>query len=149
MGFYRPAQLIADAKKSGVEVRPLDINASDWDSTIEPTAHGRHALRLGLRLVKGLRQGDAARIVACRAEGYDSLSSVIGRADIPVKALEVIAAADGLQSLGLDSRQAYWHIRKMGRMKQGDLPLLPLLQEKMKRIKNSCTIKPPPCPYWG
>ncbi|MEK9573248.1 MAG: error-prone DNA polymerase [Alphaproteobacteria bacterium] len=151
MGFYRPAQLVADAKKSGVEVRPLDINASDWDSTLEPTAHGRHALRLGLRLVKGLRQGDAARIVACRAEGYDSLSSVIGRADIPVKALEVIAAADGLQSLGLDSRQAYWHIRKMGRMKQGDLPLFAFAAREDEADKKTAVeeIKPAPLPILG
>ena len=123
MGFYRPAQLIADAKRSGVEVRAIDINASEWDASLEPSTHGRHALRLGLRLIKGLREADAARIIACRASGYDSLVAIVRRADVPVKALEVIAAADGLQSLGLDSRQAYWQIRKMGRMKQRDLPL--------------------------
>ncbi|MBL6604588.1 MAG: error-prone DNA polymerase [Alphaproteobacteria bacterium] len=123
MGFYRPAQLIADAKRSGVEVRAIDINASEWDASLEPSTHGRHALRLGLRLIKGLREADAARIIACRGSGYDSLATIVRRADVPVKALEVIVAADGLQSLGLDSRQAYWQIRKMGRMKQGDLPL--------------------------
>ena len=132
MGFYRPAQLVADAKKSGVELRPVDINASQWDAALEESAHGRHALRLGLRLIKGLRQTDAARIIACRGEGYDSLASVVRRADVPVKALEVIAAADGLKSLGLDSRQAYWQIRKMGRMKQGDLPLFAFADSEME-----------------
>ena len=70
MGFYSPAQLIADAQRSGVEVRPVDINHSAWDSTLEPVPQARHALRLGLRLVKGLNAVEAARITACRSEGY-------------------------------------------------------------------------------
>ena len=119
MGFYQPAQLIAEARRSGVEVRAVDINASQWGSILEQTDHGRFALRLGLRLIKGLSQADGERIIACRAGGYDSLISVVRRADVPVKSLERIAAADAVASLGLNSRQAYWHIRKLGRGRHG------------------------------
>ena len=58
MGFYAPAQLVQDAQRHGVEVRPVDVHASDWDCTLEPRADGSPgpALRLGLRLVKGLAQ---------------------------------------------------------------------------------------------
>ena len=65
-GILQPAQLIADAQRSGVEVRPVDINYSAWDSTLELVPQARHALRLGLRLVKGLNAVEAARITACR-----------------------------------------------------------------------------------
>ena len=95
MGFYSPAQLIADAQRSGVEVRPVDINYSAWDSTLEPVPQARHALRLGLRLVKGLNAVEAARITACRSESYQSVEDIITRSDISAKTIELIAAADG------------------------------------------------------
>ena len=60
MGFYSPAQLVRDAREHGVEVRPVDVNASDWDCTLEPAGTGYHALRLGFRQIKGFRQADAA-----------------------------------------------------------------------------------------
>ena len=66
MGFYQPAQIVIDAKKHGVEVRPVDINHSDWDHTLEPCQNSRNylALRLGFRQVKGLSEADA-RALAC------------------------------------------------------------------------------------
>ncbi|MGC8477892.1 MAG: error-prone DNA polymerase, partial [Acetobacteraceae bacterium] len=60
MGFYAPAQIVADARAHGVAVRPVDATASAWDCTLEP------ALRLGLRLVKGLSEAEAARLIAAR-----------------------------------------------------------------------------------
>ncbi len=123
MGFYRPAQLVADARKSGVDVRPVDINASDWEAKLEPCSHGRFALRLGLQIVKGLSRHDAGRIIACRGAGYDSLSSVMRRADVPARALEVIAAADALGSLGVEARQGWWQVRKLARQNSRNLPL--------------------------
>ena len=65
MGFYAPAQLVRDARDHGVEVRPPDVNLSDWDHTLEP-GQNRHAVRLGFRQITGFRQGDAAAIVAAR-----------------------------------------------------------------------------------
>ncbi|MDE2294351.1 MAG: error-prone DNA polymerase, partial [Gammaproteobacteria bacterium] len=68
MGFYAPAQLVRDARAHGVEVRAVDVAASDWEATLERRADGRAALRLGLGLVKGLSRDGAARLLAARAE---------------------------------------------------------------------------------
>ena len=68
MGFYAPAQLVQDARRHGVEVRPVDVLASDWECTLEPDANGMPAVRLGLLMVKGLSGAGAARIVSARAE---------------------------------------------------------------------------------
>ena len=66
MGFYAPAQIVRDARLHGVEVRPVCINGSEWDCTLEP-ADGRYfAMRLGLRMAKGLSEGHAARLTAHR-----------------------------------------------------------------------------------
>ena len=91
MGFYRPAQLVADARSHGVEVRPVDVNYSEWDSTLEPTSHSRHALRLGLRLVKGLAKDEAGRLAAARLSAYQTVQSLITIADISVQALQALA----------------------------------------------------------
>ncbi|HWK63483.1 MAG TPA: error-prone DNA polymerase, partial [Rhizobiaceae bacterium] len=69
MGFYAPAQIVSDARAHGVEVRPVCVNASRWDCTLEDAGEGdRKAVRLGMRMVKGLSTADAARIVAARAD---------------------------------------------------------------------------------
>lgn len=123
MGFYRPAQLVADARSHGVEVRPVDVNYSEWDSTLEPTSHSRHALRLGLRLVKGLAKDEAGRLAAARLSAYQTVQSLITIADISVQALQALAAADAFTSLGLDARQAGWQIKKLARQRHHQLPL--------------------------
>jgi len=123
MGFYRPAQLIADARRHGVEVRAIDVNYSEWDSTLEPTSHSRHALRLGLRLVKGLAKDEAGRLAAARLSDYQTVASLITIADISVQALQALAAADAFASLGLDARQAGWQIKKLARQRHHQLPL--------------------------
>src|SRR6187397_3728366 len=78
MGFYAPAQIVRDARQHGVEVRPVDVNHSFWDCTLEktplpPMGRGgdtRWALRLGLRQIKGFAEADAERLVAARQDGY-------------------------------------------------------------------------------
>src|SRR3546814_2844765 len=62
MGFYAPAQIVQDARAHGVEMRPICINASRWDCTLEPIGEDRFAVRLGMRMVRGLNEQDAARI---------------------------------------------------------------------------------------
>jgi error-prone DNA polymerase len=115
MGFYAPAQIVRDARAHGVEVRPVCVNASRWDCTLEP-ADGRFlAVRLGLRMVKGLSNKDAATIVGARADrGYDSVAAAWRRAGVPVATLERIAEADGFHALGLDRRRALWAVRGLG-----------------------------------
>jgi error-prone DNA polymerase len=66
MGFYAPAQLIRDAREHGVEVLPIDVNHSDWDHKLELMGDGRHALRLGFRLVAGLKRGEAEKLIDAR-----------------------------------------------------------------------------------
>ena len=79
MGFYAPAQLVRDAQRHGVEVRPVDVTASDWDCTLEGGA-----LRLGLRMVKGLSEAAAQRIVASRPFG--SMEALARRAALDRRA---------------------------------------------------------------
>ncbi len=112
MGFYAPAQVVRDAREHGVEIRPVCVNASRWDCTLE-LAEGRYlAVRLGLRMVKGLANKDGAGIVACRGElPFGSVEELWRRAGVPVAALERLAEADAFQSLGLDRRQALWAVR--------------------------------------
>ncbi|WP_242224795.1 error-prone DNA polymerase [Shinella zoogloeoides] len=114
MGFYAPAQIVRDAREHGVEVRPVCVNRSRWDCTLEPAEEtGRFAVRLGLRLVKGLSNKEAGKMVANREEEpFVSVDDVWRRADLPADALVRLAEADAfLPSLGLSRREALWAIR--------------------------------------
>ncbi len=108
MGFYAPAQLVRDARDRGVEVRPISVNHSDWDCSLEPRADGSLALRLGFRQIKGLRAEDAAWITAARANGYPDVESLWRRAGIRPDTLERLAEADAFAALGLTRRDALW-----------------------------------------
>jgi error-prone DNA polymerase len=108
MGFYAPAQLVRDARDRGVEVRPISVNHSDWDCTLEPRPDGALALRLGFRQIKGLRAEDAAWITAARANGYPDVESLWRRAGIRPDTLERLAEADAFAALGLTRRDALW-----------------------------------------
>jgi len=123
MGFYAPAQIVRDARDHGVEVRPVCVNASRWDCTLEPTGdRDRLAVRLGLCLVKGLANAHAAAIVAARAdEPFASLGDLWRRTPVPVAALTAAAEADAFRpSLGLARREALWAIRGL---RDEELPL--------------------------
>jgi len=114
MGFYAPAQVVRDAREHGVEVRPVCINASRWDCTLEPRREkGRgSAVRLGFRTVKGLANQHAAQLVAHRGDApYGSVEEAWRRAGIPPAALERLAEADAFRGIGLDRRQALWQVR--------------------------------------
>lgn len=111
MGFYAPAQLVGDAKRHGVEVRPVDINASTWDCSLEPGSNGGLAVRLGFRMIKGFKEDDARWLTAARANGYGDVSSIRKRAGISKAALEKLAMADAFASLGITRRDALWHAK--------------------------------------
>jgi error-prone DNA polymerase len=121
MGFYAPAQLVRDAQEHGVEVRPADVGASDWDSTLEPCAGGSLALRLGLSRIDGFRKPWAEGIARARPAGaFRSLEDLANRAALPPAALRKLADADALGSLGHTRREALWEAR---RVPSGQLPL--------------------------
>jgi error-prone DNA polymerase len=110
MGFYAPAQLVRDAREHGVEVRHPDVNASDWDASLEPhEGEARHALRLGLRSIDGFRKEWGERIMAVRAERpFADLEDLRVRARLPPAALDRLAEADAYGSLDLSRRQGLW-----------------------------------------
>ncbi len=112
MGFYAPAQIVRDAAEHGVEIRPLCVNASRWDTTLE-AAGNRFAVRLGLRMVKGLSNAHAARLIAARADlPFASVDEVWRRANVPAAALVQIAEADGFRpSLNQSRREALWALK--------------------------------------
>jgi error-prone DNA polymerase len=118
MGFYAPAQLVQDARNHGVEVRPIDVNRSDWDSTLEPVqGSARHAVRLGLRLVAGLSEKDALALVKARGSGYRSPDEIARRAGCGHAALDRLAQADAFGSMQLGRRQSLWKVSALdGRM---------------------------------
>ena len=118
MGFYQPAQIVIDARKHGVEVRPVDINYSHWDNTLEGKDSNQGAekscdkyrsLRLGFRQVKGLREEDMRVLINGRKNFYNSINSLrdVGLSEA---ALEKLADADAFRSINLDRRQALWEI---------------------------------------
>ena len=162
MGFYAPAQIVRDAREHGVEVRPADVNFSEWDCTLEETTGciaarasfettaarspqddgfltginhrhpeerpegasrrtqdaspvlGNRALRLGLRQIKGLAEADAERLLAARGSGYTDAHDLWRRSGLGRAALERLAAADALRSLGLDRRRGLWALQALG-----------------------------------
>jgi len=150
MGFYAPAQLVQDARRHGVEVRPVDVRYSAWDCTLEhaagtewqslpgqhgaqttgirapgpvfpgvrespqtalrgPDATGRHALRLGLRRVKGLSRHGGESVAGARsARPFEDTSDLVARTGLNRRDLECLAAADALAGLEGHRHNAWW-----------------------------------------
>jgi error-prone DNA polymerase len=109
MGFYQPAQIIIDAKDHGVKLRPIDINHSNWDNTLEEKEGSYHALRLGFRQIKGIREEDIQLLVANRHKPFAGIHELrnIGLSET---ALEKLAEADAFRSIHLDRREALWKV---------------------------------------
>lgn len=112
MGFYQPAQIVIDAKKHGVEVRPIDINYSAWDNLLEEKSGKYHALRLGFRQIKGIREEDIEALTTKRNQGYKHPHELMD-AGVNLSTLERLADADAFGSMGLDRRQALWEVSAM------------------------------------
>ena len=112
MGFYQPPQLVADARKHGIEVRPVDVRYSDWDCTLEAgndTPERPLALRLGMRLINGLQQKVAERISAARAQAaFRDLDELVARADLDRGSVDRLAEAGALRGLAGHRHRARW-----------------------------------------
>ncbi|RYH10972.1 error-prone DNA polymerase [Tropicimonas sp. IMCC6043] len=113
MGFYAPAQIVRDAREHGVVVRPVDINLSYWDNSMEPDGRGGLALRLGFRQIRAMREEEAHWVVAARGNGYRSVEDVWRRAGVPPAMLEALAEADAFAPLKLSRREALWEARAL------------------------------------
>ena len=117
MGFYSPSQLVQDARRHGVQVLPPDVSQSDWDCTLQSCTLqsgsdsncSRPAVRLGLRLVAGLTQAGAERVMQARKEAaFASTEDMALRAQLDARDLDALAAGDALQSLSGHRRQQVW-----------------------------------------
>jgi error-prone DNA polymerase len=136
MGFYAPAQLVASARDHGVEIRLVDVNCSEWDSTLEEVQSPKSkvqdqekdlhsstlgfgpwtldsssdlALRLGFRMVKGLSQSQVAQILAARTDGpFNSFEDFARRTRLTSAVLTRLSKADAFGSLTVGRRQALW-----------------------------------------
>ena len=153
MGFYAPAQLIAEAKQNNITIRPVDVNFSGWDHRLESdpdNQNNHHALRLGLRLVKGLARGEGERIAASQIStdqttgsqrqaklSFSSLDDVMRKADVSAKSLQAIADADGFASLAIDRRQALWAARGLARHRLHDMPLFAHAGRRHERLAGN------------
>jgi len=148
MGFHAPAQIVRDARDHGIEIRPVSVNASRWDCTLEPVGHGGReiaedgcfAVRLGLRMVKSLANAHAAAIVAARADlPFASVGDLWRRAEVPMASLTRIAEADGFrEAFGLDRRAALWAIKGLP---ERELPLFAALapgEEGREVVETHC-----------
>jgi error-prone DNA polymerase len=171
MGFYQPAQLVRDARDHGVEVRGPDILASAWDCTLEtPDAAGRlKAVRLGLRMIKGLNREEMDRLIEARAAGADTLPQLARQARLSHRSLELLAEADACRSLALDRRAALWLAKGLvgeGRVedtaplfagrgglgvseRQADLPLMSLPHQVAEDYRTTrLSLKAHPCGFF-
>jgi len=156
MGFYAPAQIIRDAKEHSVEVRPVDVNFSGWDCCLESRdaetqrrsdeVGGEPALRLGMRLVKGLKQDDAQAILdAVQQHGrFHNIADLYRASGVSAAAMKRLASADAFQSMGLDRQQSLWEVRQLRDEK------LPLFDERRptSSLRHSVSPSLPPVSDW-
>jgi error-prone DNA polymerase len=125
MGFYSPDQLLQDARRQGIEVRPVDVCHSEWDCTLEPDAEGTLAIRMGLRLVRGLAEADARRLEQARAQRpWRDVEDLCLRAGLDARARARLADGGALRALASDRHQARWQVAAV----QPQLPLFAEVQ---------------------
>jgi error-prone DNA polymerase len=123
MGFYTPSQLVQDARRHDVEIRPVDVTASDWECTLEPIPSSprkgggeaagvvQPAVRLGFLMVRGLSEEGAKRIVEARKrQPFQSTEDLAHRSALDRRDLKCLAAAGALEALSGHRRYAYWQV---------------------------------------
>ena len=142
LGFYAPAQIVRDASEHGVEIRPVDVNLSDWDNTLEPCAGAFRAVRLGFRQVDGLAKADMEKLMAARGGGYETPDALRRRAGLNRRTLERLAAADAFSSMQMDRRAALWAVR--GEAAGASLPLFAALDAPEQGAERIQALPPMP-----
>ncbi|WP_218228005.1 error-prone DNA polymerase [Pseudomonas sp. Irchel s3b2] len=111
MGFYSPDQILQDARRHHLQIRPVDVRASDWDCSLEPITGAQPAIRMGLRMIKGFREDDARRIEVARSKGaFADIADLGQRARLDARAQEQLADAGALRGLAGDRHRARWEV---------------------------------------
>jgi error-prone DNA polymerase len=143
MGFYAPAQLVRDAREHGVEIRPVDVNLSFFDSGLEEAEFSsrniaaqhrsmngviatQKAVRLGFHQIKGISQADMEKLIAARGSGYSSVRDLWLRSGLKRSVVTRLADADAFRSMGLDRRQALWAAKALD--EESSTEALPLFE---------------------
>ncbi|MGB8223102.1 MAG: error-prone DNA polymerase [Polyangiales bacterium] len=124
MGFYSPATLVEDAKRHGVEIRPIDVNKSQWDCTLERAGGSSFSVRMGLRYVKGLGVVERERIESA-GRPCPNLATFVRQTRLNRKALHALAEAGAFECFGVNRRNAIWQVRSLSRFARDSLPLEP------------------------
>lgn len=136
MGFYSASQLVQDVRRHGVTVYPVDINRSNWDCSLEAQDDGSAALRLGLRMVKGLSEETGTRLVTERGDGrFQQVQQLVERVLLDKRELGVLASSGALRSLAGDRHRARWAVAGV----EKPLPLFP----SIARFEASPLLKKP------
>ncbi|WP_278396110.1 error-prone DNA polymerase [Stutzerimonas kunmingensis] len=129
MGFYNPDQILQNARRHGLEIRPVDARHSGWDCSLEPCRQEQPAIRLGLRMVRGFREADALRIEAARQrQPFMDIHDLCRRAELEPRAREQLADAGALRGLAGHRHRARWAVAGI----EQQLPLfdgLPAMEE--------------------
>lgn len=111
MGFYSPDQILQDVRRHHLQVRAVDVCASDWDCSLEPSAGQQPTIRLGLRMIKGFREEDARRIEVARLQGdFVDVADLGRRARLDARAQALLADAGALRQLAGDRHRARWEV---------------------------------------
>jgi len=124
MGFYAPATIVEDAKRHNVIIRPIAVQASEWDCTLEPCegSAGGFAVRMGLRYVKGLAEIDWESIAGSRhAAPFTSVDDFVSRTALDEDVFETLAEAGAFDAFNIDRRTALWNVRRLARTKEESL----------------------------
>ena len=111
MGFYSPDQILQDARRHRLQVRPVDVLASDWDCSLEPIDGAQPAIRLGLRMIAGFREEDGRRIEAARQRRmFSDIADLDARAGLDARAQALLADSGALRALAGNRHQARWDV---------------------------------------
>jgi error-prone DNA polymerase len=111
MGFYAPAQLLRAAREQGVIVNPVDVTCSLYDSILEPAGDGSPAIRLGLRVIKGLSEACVLRLLAARSQRvFEDAEDLARRGRLDAKDLGALAAGDALKAFAKNRFRARWEV---------------------------------------
>jgi len=124
MGFYTPATLVEDAKRHGIDIKPIDINKSRWDCTLERMESSSLSVRMGLRYVKGLGVIERERIESVE-HPHPNLATFVRQTRLNKKALHALAEAGAFECFGLNRRDAVWQVRSLSRFAHDSLALEP------------------------
>ncbi|UVM14415.1 error-prone DNA polymerase [Pseudomonas sp. B21-023] len=130
MGFYSPDQLLQEARRQGIEVRPVDVFHSEWDCTLEALGENELAIRLGLRQIRGFSEDDARRLEQARAlRPWRDVEDLCLRVGLDGRARARLADAGALRGLAGDRHQARWQVAGV----QAQLPLFAEVESTLEQ----------------